>query len=104
MKPSRRSRSLKRVAKRTPGGRLVFHFRKKRPGYAKCAICKRELHGLPRGRSSEVRRLPRSRRRVSRPYGGYLCSSCMRAEIKRLVRESLSGTAETARPQAGGEG
>ena len=86
MKPSKRSRSVKRVAKRTPGGRLVIHFKKKRAGYAKCAICKRELHGVARGRSSEIRKLPRNRRRVSRPYGGYLCSACMRAEIKRLVR------------------
>ncbi len=93
---------MKRVAKRTPGGRVVLHFRKKRPGYAKCAVCKRELHGVARGRSSEIRRLSRSRRRVSRPYGGYLCSSCMRAEIKRMVRESVSSAAET-RSGAGGE-
>ncbi len=92
MEPSKRSRSVKKVVKRTPGGRLVVHFKKKRAGYPKCAICKRELHGVARGRSSEVRKLPRSQRRVSRPYGGYLCSSCMRAEIKRLVRETVLGS------------
>ncbi len=86
MKRSQRSRSLKRVSKRTPGGRLVLHFRKRRPGSPKCALCKRELHGVARGRGTELSRVRRSQRRVSRPYGGYLCSACMRAEIKRLVR------------------
>ena len=86
MKPSKRSRSVKKISKRTPGGRVVIHFKKKRPGYAKCALCKRELHGVARGRSSEIRKLQRSQRRVSRPYGGYLCSTCMRAELKKLVR------------------
>ena len=81
-----RSTSYKKIRKRTPGGRLVIHFRRKKVGYAKCAICKKPLSGVPRLRPSEIRKLPKSQRRPTRPYGGYLCSACMRKEIKKRVR------------------
>jgi len=77
-RPRHRSRSLKRVQRRTPGGRTVTHYKHKKPGKHVCAICKSVLHGRPRGRPIEIRRLNKTKRRVHRPFGGYLCSKCSR--------------------------
>jgi len=87
VRPSLRSRSLKRVAKKTPGGRLRIHYRPKRHGLARCAECKKPLPGVPTGPVSRIRKFTHSKRTVSRPFGGNLCSSCMRKEIKRRARE-----------------
>ena len=80
-----RSRSLKRRKVRTPGNRLVIHYRRRKPKVAKCARCGKPLHGVPRLRPSELRKLPKSKRRPDRPYGGNLCSECMREVMKEKV-------------------
>ncbi len=76
---SRKRFRLKYV--KTPGGRTVIHFEKKKPKPARCAICKAELKGIPR----DVKGLPKTKKRPERPYGGYLCSKCMRKVIKEEV-------------------
>ncbi|RLG57108.1 MAG: 50S ribosomal protein L34e [Candidatus Hydrothermarchaeota archaeon] len=78
--PRFRSRSYRRVAKRTPGGRVVYHYRRKKPSRAKCAICKAELN-VPR----VLRGLPKSKKVPTRPYAN-LCSRCMRKVIKAKLR------------------
>ncbi|MCS7386281.1 MAG: 50S ribosomal protein L34e [archaeon GB-1867-005] len=83
-----RSRSYRRRYVRTPGGRGVIHYFKRRPNPAKCAICKRELHGVPRLRPSKLRKLPKSSRRPNRPYGGNLCPACLERLLKITVREA----------------
>ena len=64
----RKSRSLRRVYVRTPGGKTVIHYRKRKPSKAKCAICKKPLHGVPRERPAELRKLSKTEKRPSRPY------------------------------------
>lgn len=70
-----RTRSKKRKQVRTPGGRLVVHYVKERPGRPRCGICGKELHGI------SVERAPKSEKTVSRIYGGTLCASCLRSKI-----------------------
>jgi large subunit ribosomal protein L34e len=53
--------------------------------YPKCAICKKVLHGLPR--LNKFRKLSKSKKRVSRIFGGYLCSKCTREVLKEKVRK-----------------
>jgi len=65
--------------------------KKKRPKIPKCAICKKPLHGIPRGRVKEMRNLAKSEKRVERPFGGYLCSKCMREVMKEKVRKEFGG-------------
>jgi large subunit ribosomal protein L34e len=77
---------MKKIAKRTPGGKLTIHYRREKVGFARCARCKKPLIGVPSLSRVEISRLPKSRRRPTRPYGGYLCSRCMRSEIKKRVR------------------
>ena len=76
-------RRLKRVAVRTPGGRVVFHYRKEKTGKHVCALCGRPLHGVPhRRRPSEVRKLSKTERRPERIFAGVLCADCARKVIE----------------------
>jgi large subunit ribosomal protein L34e len=89
VKPHLRSRSLKRKKVRTPGKRLTTHYKSKKPGVAKCAICKKRLHGIPRLNQADMRKLAKTKKRPQRPYGGNLCSKCMRNLFKKSVTEIL---------------
>mgnify|MGYP000483424248 CR=1 FL=1 len=76
------ARSKKMVKVRTPGGRLKIRYRKRKPNPARCAKCGKILHGVPRELPSKMRNLPKTKKRPERPYGGYLCSKCMRELMK----------------------
>ena len=52
-----RSRSYKRMRKNTPGGENVLRYKKKKPSKHVCAECGAVLHGVPRGRPYEIRKL-----------------------------------------------
>ena len=72
-------RRLKRIAVRTPGGRIAIHYRKEKTGKHVCAICGRPLHGVPHGkRPSQVRKLAKTEKRPERIFGGILCADCER--------------------------
>ncbi len=76
-------RRLKKVAVRTPGGRVVYHYRKEKTGKHVCALCGKPLHGVPHGkRSAQVRKLSKSERRPERVFGGVLCAECTRKIIE----------------------
>jgi large subunit ribosomal protein L34e len=74
---------------RTPGGRTVTHYLERKNAAAKCASCKKPLFGTPRARDSGIAKLTKSEKRPERPFGGNLCSSCSRREIKRRLFESV---------------
>ncbi|HLC66765.1 MAG TPA: 50S ribosomal protein L34e, partial [Candidatus Nanoarchaeia archaeon] len=76
--PKHRSRTFRRVFRRTPGGRLVLHYHRRKPGMPQCGSCGASLPGVVRGRKAAVKAVPRSARRPERPYGGQFCSKCMR--------------------------
>jgi large subunit ribosomal protein L34e len=77
-KPRHRSRSLKRRQVRIPGGKTVTQYNYKKPSKHICAICKALLHGTPRGRPIEIKKLDKTSKRPSRPFGGQLCAACTR--------------------------
>ena len=84
-KARKRSRSLRRVKVRLPSGKVKIRYEKRKPKQAKCAICGKPLHGVPR----ETRNLAKTKKRPERPYGGYLCSRCMREVIKQKIFEKV---------------
>jgi len=87
-KPMHRSRTLRRKKVRTPGNRLVTHFLKRNPKVAKCARCGNPLHGIPRKIPSIFRNLAKTKKKPQRPYGGNLCSRCMREVMKEKARNA----------------
>jgi len=81
-----RSRSLRRVKVRTPGGKLKTHYKRRKPSIAKCRDCGKPLSGVPRLRPADLRKLPKTKRRPQRMFGGNLCSACMREFLREKVR------------------
>jgi len=77
--PNKRSRSLRRLQVKVPGGRTLKHYKKRKPGKAKCGKCGSLLKGVPRERPHKMQKLPITKKRPQRPYGGSLCSKCMRS-------------------------
>ncbi|MCK5022888.1 MAG: 50S ribosomal protein L34e [Candidatus Aenigmarchaeota archaeon] len=88
-RPSLRSTSLRKLRKKTPGGRTVNRYAGKNNSRAKCATCKKPLAGVPAGRDSDISKLSKSQKRPDRAFGGNLCSACSRREIKKRLVESL---------------
>lgn len=86
--PRQRSRSLRRVYRKTPGGRTVVHYRRMKPSKAKCSKCGKLLKGVPRERPYKMRKMTKTKKRPERPYGGVLCSRCMR---KLMIEKARKG-------------
>ena len=61
--------------------KTVLHYKKRKPGKHICGNCGKQLPGIPHMITSKFKNLPKTKKRPSRPYGGVLCSSCMRKEI-----------------------
>ncbi len=83
-----KSRTFNRIKLRTPGGRNIIHYTKKKPARAQCAECGQYLQAVARGNKTTIRKLPKTKRRPERPYGGVLCSPCTRNLIKSKIRET----------------
>jgi len=82
MQPAKtKSRTYRRVFVKTPGGKVILHYRKRKPKKLTCASCKKPLHGIPHLIHSKFKDLPKTKKRPQRPYGGVLCSSCMRQKL-----------------------
>lgn len=88
VRPGLRGKARKLV--RTPSGRLVWRPVEFKRGEAKCAWCHGELHGTPALPKAKIRRLAKSSRRPERPYGGYICSKCLKSGVIRAVVEKSS--------------
>lgn len=73
-----KSRTFRRVFKKVPGGKTVMHYMQRKPKVPHCGRCGAELHGIPRMRAGEMTKLSKTMRRPERPFGGVLCSSCLR--------------------------
>ena len=85
-KPGHRSRSLRRVKRKTPGGEVSLQYKKRKPSIAKCGKCGAELAGIPRERPHKMVKLGKTEKRPERPFGGNLCTKCMRLEMKARAR------------------
>jgi large subunit ribosomal protein L34e len=88
VKPSLRSRTYRRIKAVTPGGKKKLQYKKRKPAKAICASCGDLLHGVPRERPYMIRKLSKTERRPERPFGGVLCSKCMRLKIIASARGS----------------
>jgi len=80
-----KSRSKRRVFVRTPS-KTKLTYRLRKPSKAKCGNCGTILKGVPRDVPSKFKKLSISKKRPERPYGGNLCSRCMREKIKLKAR------------------
>ena len=82
----KKSRTFRRVFKKTPGGITKKYYLKRKPAKAQCAGCRQNLKGVPRERPFKMQNMPKTKKRPERPFGGVLCSKCMRKEIANRFR------------------
>jgi len=82
-----KSRTMRRIFTKTPGGKVVSHFKLRKPGFARCQATGVKLQGVARARPSDLKKITRSSRTPNRPYGGVLCSKAARAKIIALARD-----------------
>lgn len=83
------TKSNSRRVSKTPGGKLVYLYTKKRGTTPKCGDCKEDLRGLKAFRPIKLKNLSKTKKHVSRPYGGSRCGRCVRERIVRafLIEE-----------------
>ncbi len=74
----------RRKTVRTPGGKLKWVMRERKPGHATCGTCGAKLNRARLTRD-RVKKLSKVQKRPSRPFPE-LCSRCMRLKIKRMVK------------------
>ncbi|MBI2652439.1 50S ribosomal protein L34e [Candidatus Woesearchaeota archaeon] len=85
--PRLRSRSLRKVFRKVPSGRVSIHYKKRKPKAARCGNCGATLKGVPRELPYKMRSMAKTKKRPERPFGGVLCSKCMRQKIIEKVRQ-----------------
>ena len=81
----RKSRSKRRAFVRTPKGVSKIVYIARNPKQAHCGECGAVLKGTPRISVARMKNLAKTKKRPTRPYGGVLCSSCMR---KRMIQKA----------------
>lgn len=79
-----KSRTFRRVYKRTPGSVAVLTHVRRKPAKHKCAKCGTVLAGT--ARELPYKKLTLSQKRPTRPFGGYMCSSCTRKVLREKAR------------------
>lgn len=83
-----RSRSVKKTRLVTPGGRTVLRFKTERANYAHCGNCGAKLNRAKLN-TRDSRKLTKVQRRAERPLPE-LCPSCMRSQMKSMVRSNAN--------------
>ncbi len=81
-----RSGRFRKVFVKTPGGEVHLHYRQRKPSKAVCATCGKVLAGVPHQLPAVLRNMPKTAKRPERPYGGVLCSKCMRVMFQTKAR------------------
>lgn len=81
----RKKRTRKRTKIKTPSGKTVWRFKKRKVSRAVCSSCGAKLN-RPRLNPLELRKISKVKRRPERPFPE-LCSKCMREVLKLKVRK-----------------
>eukprot|EP00186_Timspurckia_oligopyrenoides_P003726 CAMPEP_0182441450 /NCGR_PEP_ID=MMETSP1172-20130603/411_1 /TAXON_ID=708627 /ORGANISM="Timspurckia oligopyrenoides, Strain CCMP3278" /LENGTH=99 /DNA_ID=CAMNT_0024635735 /DNA_START=49 /DNA_END=345 /DNA_ORIENTATION=- len=76
-----RSNLIKKV--KTPGGKLLVHYLKKKAKVPVCGDTGEKLNGIASTRPNTRMNISRPKKTVSRAYGGVLCGSALRDRIVR---------------------
>ena len=81
-RPAQRSRTLRRVKAKTPGGRTVTHYEKRAKGVPRCPVTGIPLGGM----NAKVYRSGVSIRAPNRPYGGVYSHKVLARALRLAVR------------------
>ncbi len=81
-----KSRTFRRVFKRTPSGKTKIDYVKPVPAKLRCAKCDKELMGIRRLSASKLAGAAKTSKRPNRPYAGNYCSPCSRRKIIEALK------------------
>ncbi|HLD05448.1 MAG TPA: 50S ribosomal protein L34e [Candidatus Nanoarchaeia archaeon] len=84
--PRHKTSRFRKIHVRVPGGSTHVHYRERNPRLGHCAQCGGTLKGVPRVKATAMKRMPKTQKRPERPYGGMLCSPCMRRHIINTIK------------------
>jgi large subunit ribosomal protein L34e len=80
-----KNRTFRRVLVKL-SDRVTLHYKKRKPKQATCAECSRKLAAVPRHKPYKMQNTAKTMKRPERPYGGVLCSKCLRSEMIARAR------------------
>ncbi|HIH39926.1 TPA: 50S ribosomal protein L34e [Candidatus Woesearchaeota archaeon] len=86
----RKSRTFTRKQVHLAGGKTITRYNRRKPGKSQCADCGDYLKGMSQRFPGKMQNTAISKKRPSRPFGGVLCSTCMRKKIVGKFRNILS--------------
>jgi len=86
VEPSKRTRSTKKKKVRTPGGKTVTHFGRKKSGKAECGLCSKNLSGVATGTATAMKNTAKTKKMPSKPYAGVLCPECLDSLMRYQTR------------------
>jgi len=81
-----KNRTFRKVKVKVVSG-VKTHYKRRNPARAKCGKCKKVLLAVPNKIPSKMQNMPKTAKRPERPFGGNLCSKCMREKIKEGIRQ-----------------
>ena len=79
--PQTRSNKIRKI--RTPGGKLTVQYITKAAKGPTCFVTRKALQGIPRARPFEYSLMKKSKRTVTRAYGGVLSAGAVKDRIVR---------------------
>ena len=94
VEPSKRTRSVKKKRIRTPGGRNVTHFKRKKASKPVCGLCEKQLCGVASGTATKMKNTAKTKKIPSKPYAGVLCTICLDRLIRYQTRMEASHMSE----------
>ena len=80
-----KNRSFRRVIRKL-ASRITVHYKSRNPKPAHCGKCGEVLQAVPRGRPYKMQNMAKTKKRPQRPFGGVLCSKCLRNEMRSKAR------------------
>ena len=82
-----KSRSLKKIKKKTPGTDVSIHFRRRNPKGTFCGISGDILHGISRKRPGRFNTLSKTKKRPNRKFGGTYSHKVVRNRLESAIWE-----------------
>ena len=79
------SRTFRRIRKKL-ASKVTIQYKKRNPSPAKCGDCGKALQAVPRKLPTKMHNLAKTKKRPERPYGGVLCTKCMRETMVARAR------------------
>ena len=81
-RPAHRSRSVRRIKRKTPGGRTAVHYEKKAKGVPRCPVTGLAIGGMDK----KIYRFGVRVRAPSRPYGGVFSHKVLARGLRLAAR------------------